>query len=870
MSDEAARLAREEAERAAERAEEERKRALTAAEEARGGAAKQLAELRARVEAARAEQLRARGRLAERERALDAAVREREKTIADLDRDAAAVAAHSPEADALYDRVVALLVELRASADVLLADAERGPRALRVKGSVALPATSAQLAPERDRLRDDLAGLDREAVQLEAEERDATWTALRDVMAAERRVNDMRIALLETVSPAKRDRVLGFGEEGLAQGAREIARVRLELRWLRAAGLETLRDLLAEIRRPAAIARMSFQLLALVAIAWGAVVVRRRHVAWLRWLRSAAARAIRRASLLRLVQRTTGALEATGTEVATLGAVLLVLAVPGLDVRRGPLSVLFVVFVWYWTYRLVLAVAYHGLAWAAERVETVTNEEVSDRILRSVRLVGRTAFFLAVLLASSAAVIGRGYLYALVVRAAWLLGLVVAAALIRRWRDDIADAYLRVSPSGTLSGLVSRTRRRWVGFFVVIAAFGVVVVAWIVRTVRRFVLEFEHSRKALAYLFRRRLEKQVERQPAARPVLAPDVLAFFRETPVDDDELRVARYPGIADFEARVERWRRGERIGATVVVGRTGYGKSSWLAAARERLGDAKIASIVLRDRATTAEEAVSVLARGLEAPSSIKDESDLVRFLRAEKRRVVTVDDAQLLAMRGVGTLEGWRAFAEIVERTADEVLWVVAYAHYPWEYLSWVTRGDHVFRSIVNITRWSEPEIAELLQRRTAASHLAVSYDDLVVEDLGVDASAQVLTTARDYDRLIWDYAEGSPRVALHVWGRSLVPDGEGRARVRLFENPDASILESLGESARFVLAAIVWHERLSLEEAIAVTLLPPLACEDAVERFLEHGIAELEEGGLVVTPRWWPVVVRYLRRKHLIET
>lgn len=90
------------------------------------------------------------------------------------------------------------------------------------------------------------------------------------------------------------------------------------------------------------------------------------------------------------------------------------------------------------------------------------------------------------------------------------------------------------------------------------------------------------------------------------------------------------------------------------------------------------------------------------------------------------------------------------------------------------------------------------------------------------------------------------------------------------MRLFENPDASILESLGESARFVLAAIVWHERLSLEEAIAVTLLPPLACEDAVERFLEHGIAELEEGGLVVTPRWWPVVVRYLRRKHLIET
>src|SRR5207253_1305508 len=148
------------------------------------------------------------------------------------------------------------------------------------------------------------------------------------------------------------------------------------------------------------------------------------------------------------------------------------------------------------------------------------------------------------------------------------------------------------------------------------------------------------------------------------------------------------------------------------------------------------------------------------------------LVEHLRATGPQVITIDDTQLWFLRGVEKLAGWRAFALLVDRTSDVVLWVVAFAHYPWEFLSWIARGDTVFRSIVHLTPWTDNEIRQLLERRNAASGLTILYDDLLVEDqLGLDSGAQILTTARDYNRLVWDYAEGSPRVALHVWGRSL---------------------------------------------------------------------------------------------------
>ena len=868
---ETTRREREEADREAALAEEAQRKALQAAQEARSNVERQLAEVRARVEAARGAQLRARADIVESRREAEAAALTRAEMLERTRHDVMEVAAGSELADGLFDRVITELVGLRTRAEGLLERIEANTAAPRPKGSVALPAVSEpELARERERLAEELAKLEKTATDLELDERQERWTALRSVMHAERELNGLRITLLHRVSAAKRERLLGFGPEGRAQGLREAARVKLEIRWWRASGWETLRETLHDLRRPSAIAHVSFEIVALGTLLWATMLVRRRRSVWLRAARNHAARAVRRPALLRALQRGTSALDAVGGELVALAAILVVPHVPGVDVTSSAWSVPYTLLLWYAIYRLALTVTHRGLASAASRGGMLAGE-VGERILRSVRLVGRSAFFFAVLLESSAAVVGRGYLYALVVRGAWVMAALIAFVLIRSWRDDIASVYLRVQPASAFSRLVSKTRTHWVGIFVVLAAFMVLLASGVVRALRRFVLGFEHSRKALAFLFRRRLERQVTHDPSGDEVrLAPEVLEFFSERPVTGDRLAIDRYPGLDDFAQRFARWKEGQRGGSTVVIGRTGFGKTSWLHAAEERCRGTRVTRIENGRRALGSEDVLSVIAVATGAPSTRLDVDALARYLGREKR-VVMVDDAQLWFLRGGESLEGWRSFVQLMELTGDAVLWVVAFAHYSWELLSWIEKGEQCFNAHVHLAPWSEAEIGALLARRNGASGLEIVYDDLLVDDVhDGNQNARILTTMRDYNRLIWDYSEGSPRVALHVWGRALVHDSPGRVRVRLFTNPDVQALDILEEPARFVLASIVWHASLSLDEAAATLALSRRACEAAFQRLVDYEIAERDGERFRITPRWWPVVLRYLRRKHLIET
>lgn len=871
---EAARRDRAQAERELEVEEEARLKALQDAREAESVAARKVAEARARVAEVRGEQLRARARLVESEQRGLAEEAQATADVAALTATAASVGGNTAQADALYDRIVDRLVGLRRRVAELLDVLERRERGARVGELDLPPARTPEEQAEIAQLGDAARTLDAAAEANDVERQRLAWEALHSAMASEGRLNRARIELLGEVSAAKRAEVLGFGAAGRAQGFRELERVKLEARWLRATSGEQVRAWIAELRRPAALAALSLDIVALVVLAWAATLVRRRRGAWLRACQSFAARAIRRGRALRAVQLLTSAVDAIGDALVTLGAVVLVPSVLGLDVHAPPWSVVYSVLLWYAMYRLALDASHRGLAWMVAHQEgglVGRDPALGDRILRSVRLVARSAFLFSILLASSAAVVGRGYLHALVVRAAWMMALAVAALLVRRWRADIARAYLRVRPNGALSRVVARTQDRFVGFFVTVAAFVVLFAGALLRAMRRFVLGFEQSRKALAYIFRRRLEKKVEHVRTTRPLLDEGALEFFTEGPVEDHELVVDRFPGLGELAERIAQWRDGGRSCATLVVGRTGFGKTTWLRTAQERCS-VPFTLLPLSMRATTRSEVLGVLAEklGLGAAAAMDEEAMVARLLEGP-RRVVAIDDAQLWFLRGVGQLEGFRALSTVIERSAARVMWIVAFAHYPWEFLSWLSKGDHVFRHVVHLAPWSEAEIAGLLERRNAASNLAIVYDDLLVDAPGaIDERTQILTTARDYNRLVWDYSEGSPRVALHVWGRSLVPDGPARARVRLFAIPDASLLERLSESAKFVLAAIVWHERLALDEALVALRLPRAACEQAFDRLIESGVVERRGSEVLVRPRWWPVVVRYLRRKHLIET
>lgn len=601
-------------------------------------------------------------------------------------------------------------------------------------------------------------------------------------------------------------------------------------------------------------------------------LVRRHGDPWLGAARAFTARALRRRIVSLPIQAVLNATRALLPEGLFLGVVLGAGYILGANEHGTALMAAYRIMVAFAAYRLSIAAAHRAIARLASTPLSSITAGRSDKILQSLRLVGRFALAVTIFLVISETTLGRGYLYHVTTRFAWLGSIPIAGILVRSWRDDISDAYLGSYGTGAFAELVRRTRVHWYGFFVAVAAFLAVLVGFAGRSARRFILGFEQSRKALAYLFRRRLEKRAVEQvdSIGTGALPPEVMAKLSTLPIEGDSYALDRYPEMDRFDRALAAWRDEGVAGALLVVGKTGYGKTSWLNVAAARASSVPSARLDLQARVDTEADLYARVSQAVGLPET-RDREALAAALREGPRRLVLIDDAQNLFQRGVGTFAAWRALGELVSSTGDRVFWLLSMAHHPFEYLSWAQRGTGIFNEVVQIPAWSEREMADLLLARTNATGWDPVYEDLIVDRLeGVEAESQLVSTAQDYFRLIWDYAEGSPRVALHCWAGSLATDRHKELRVRLFRRPEEDMLEKLSDPQKFVLAAVIWHESITAEEVVRSLRYPRTGCADALRMLGDRGVLAEDAGRYRITTAWWPAVRRYLRRKHLIET
>lgn len=860
-----------EEERAA--AEAAQQRALETAAQAEEAERRSLATEQARLESIRVELASARSRLATREAAHLELAQANATRLRELKAKASAIVPQSAEADALYDVLVSELVSgrkaLRGALD-RLGTFDTQPRA-----ALSKMATDGDPALEADRraLAELATSLNAQAAALEADERQLDFDEAETAAELVRGLNDVRLSLLHRLSHDKEAKLLGLGRDGRDQFVRELEQLRLSAAWRRQAEGPIIKKWLQGLGDPFVLAEVIARLLGFVALVILARFLSRRVPMWMRLTRTWVVRHLRQPSVARWLLNVIDAFAAIAPELVLLTEVLLTgwLASPVLD--RAVLLVPYAIVFNYAVYRLAIRAVHRLIGWLAWTPVGALSETKSQLVLRSVRVVGLYAYFLNVFLLVSETILGRGYLYSIAARFGWLGAIPIGWVLMRWWRQDIAGAYLKLAPEGRLADLVRRSRERTSGFLFSSAALVVLFIAWLGRAARRFVLRFDQTRKALAYVFRKRLERRAgergeDQEEVAPPSIPPEVLELFQPTPVDRETFAIDRYPELDGFAEALVEWReREDALGTWLVVGRTGFGKTSWLNAAAARVGDAPVVRLDLHERMQHPDALVAALAHaaGVEA----KTVPELAAALVSGPRRVIVIDEMQNLMLRGMGGMATWDAITALVQQVGPHVFWLGAIAFQPFQYLEWARKGHGAFRHVVHLKRWSESEIRELIEARTAASGWQVSYQDLLVARIDDRSDgAHVVQTAQEFTRLIWDYAEGSPRVALDCWARSLVHDGPRQLRVKLFPRPRDVVLEEVDETTRFVLGAVVWHENVTAAEAARSLGLSEPACHDGLRRLAEEGVVADTRGRYRVTVAWWPVVNRYLIRKHLI--
>ncbi len=780
-------------------------------------------------------------------------------------------AAGSPEIYELYADIVEELRTARGALDDAL-DRSRSPSEVHPFEPRFDP-TGLDVPTLGDRLRR-LETLRRNAEDLRAEVADQERKLRRESVegwgSITRRLNGLRIRAIAALPESRRRQVLGLGREGVAQLRREIEELRVSARLYRARRMTQLDQVPGRLFDVFAIGSATWTLLKIFVALSALLFLRQRgthirHTAY-RLTRQAFATPAgqRRGELLvRLVEIPAP----WGLFLALVAAIRWSLGslatVPEIDLLLRVAAI-------YGVYRLSIDILSAITLRIVRRYRLSVDEKRRSEVLRSVRTMMRVVVGILVMLVLSERLVGRGHLYYLVVRFAWIFVVGAAVMLLARWRRPIADAYLALGAKGRLNTLVERARDRWYGVFVSAAAFVLLAGRALLRVGRDFAMGFDQTRRALAFLFRRRVEKHAEQlgyAEAGLDELPSRVVELFAEAPIGDATSAIGHYPGLDRLQAMIGPWLEDDVGASFLLTGEKGMGKTSWLH--RIDAGEIPIDHISLTHRVRSEARLVQTLAKELnftlERDAGI---SALRKGLLSGSKRIVTIDLGQNLFLGMVGGYDTFESFVSLVESTCDRVFWVCSVSAFAWDHIAAVRPDLVVFRGHEALAAWSEEQLGKMLRVRTAAAGVEVVYDDLLLTSRDASDPARRVETAEQYTRLLWDYSDGNPRVALHFWLRSLVPESERRLRVRLFRGPTSADLDTLGERSRFLLAAIVVHENLSLQEAADVTRYAKAVCRLHLERLHDEGILRRSHGRYRLTTRWHRAVVRFLKRGNLL--
>lgn len=779
------------------------------------------------------------------------------KAINELDPD-------STSGPRLYDETVELLKKMRAHLDAeLLSYEELQPPTMIELPIDELPPPSEAAAREIDELRNLSSSHNINSKNRELSSRNTRKKHIRDVIQLERNLNNARISLLEKLPDDIRQSYLGFGSKGRAQFWRELHHVSLMMSWQRLGGMEELASWWSDLRQsPSAILVALMRMLALVGLIVVSYRFKARHASLLRTLETRLTSLLRTPSFARRCRRARRTIQ----PVAPLLAGLLATSI-GFHFILAPyqpvLKPVYYALMAYLVYQIFITSLYHLFRRAVHNEADHPEDHRSELALRSARLSGRFMIISILLLSVSEAFMGKGYLYHIILQFVQVLWIPVLLVLMQWWRDDVVKAYLSRHPEGELASLVDRTRTHWYGFFMALAALGVLSAISFTASLQRFILGFENTRKALAYLFRKRLEKRssllAEAESASR--LPDDILSCLSMNPVDRDDLLMDYYPGIDDLLPAIDAWTAGKGGNAWLLTGRSGIGKSQWLASAEQR--------IIARGLSTASGRLPLRLTDWSQARPVI--EALLPADAAPGQRRIILLDDVQNLVLREVGTMGSWYELMALIDSTRDRCFWLLSCTHYTHEFLRWSLKDDFFFSRVQQLRSWPEEKIGELLRCRTHAAGLVVQYDDLLHDRRdSAYAATELLSTERDYNRLIWDYSMGLPRSALDAWRDSLLLVDTKKARIRLFRAVPDNTLDLLTETERFVLASLLWHGGISTDHAARSLQIDEKLVRRAMQRLQELDIVESTPPQFRISTWWQAAVTRHLRRQHLVES
>ncbi|EKO3507262.1 ATP-binding protein [Vibrio fluvialis] len=502
------------------------------------------------------------------------------------------------------------------------------------------------------------------------------------------------------------------------------------------------------------------------------------------------------------------------------------------------------------------------------RSSHTSNKALIALRLSTIRRIVWTVIITGVVLQLSMRTLGKGTIYTWILTTMYLWFLLMIISVLSLWRERIF-AVVEKTPDKPLWVMWAMGKKNTL--LLRIPATLVAMVWLTINGIERRLIaalsNYTFFSQALAYLFRIEAAKQTT-----------NIAADQNYVRVRGDETFEYILPGsfdsvLVDYASeemkQLSRYLLTDSPAICVVTGERGVGTTTLLYKILNKVKNAE--PLYLGCPYSGYNELLSLLALSLGLDEDATEVQILAYLRKSEQTYLIAVDNAQRLVKPMVGGLSSLMRLTNLLRRSKKNHRVVMALEKSSWRFVD-RARGERLlFDWVTVLPRWSEKQLAELLDSRINPDvEHPVSFDGLVVpKQWGQEESSDEERAKQGFYRILWHYSDGNPTVALRFFRRSLNRNKETQqVVVRLFHTPESQELEKMPKPMLAVLRSIVQLEIASPEELSECTQLTVPEVIGIMRYFESRGYIEWAEDKTRVSDHWYRTITNVLDRQHLL--
>ena len=504
-------------------------------------------------------------------------------------------------------------------------------------------------------------------------------------------------------------------------------------------------------------------------------------------------------------------------------------------------------------YFIVYKIFRHLVADALFSIQGLVDVQQSDvkaLIDSTTKIIGRFFLISFSVMHLTESTVDQGLVFSAVSFAIQLLGWLVWAYAINRWKAYLAPAAAEIYRN-RLGQILNQSCQGRLSLLFCLPTLVLILIGLAVRAIWSWLEGWEVTKRFVVRIYRKRVES-LENESSARKSQELDssyTEVFASEQALKPDWWVDANQEAFKRIKAEIDGWlAASEDDQSLVIYGEKGIGKSCLLERLSRSFEQLDVVSITVPPKITDEQRLREFLSEKLQIEKSENLTRAMLEFNRSRsKKTIVLVDNAHNLFVGKVGGFEALRAFLDIINLSTENIFWCAAFNEYSWSYLKGIIGDSEFFRTEVYLSPWSDASIRSLIMKRHHQTVYRLSFDRLILASRSAASSLEAAAYAEEqFFRLLWEQSKGNPRIALHLWLRCLAPQGHQSLKVGLPERARAETISSISDTLWFVLSAVTNHENATRKEIADATNLELGAVSHAIKMGLEEKLLHRGDG------------------------